>query len=314
MKHRSAFPAEASCRTQMHLAREGVVSAEMERVAEREELEPELIRAEVARGRMIIPANVDHDTLDPMAIGLRARVKINANIGNSPTTSSSRRGGREAEDRRALGRRHGDGPLDRQADRRDARGDPRRGEGADRHGADLPGAREGRTHRGPDRRSCCSRSSASGAPGRRLHDDPRRRRCSSTCRSAGVGSPGSSRAAAACSPAGWSTTSARTRSMSASTRCSRSAARTRRLDLARRRPAPRLDRRRLRRGAVRRAQDPRRADDERAWDARRAGDGRGPRARPARPARDERTPPAGDLPRGALLHARPAGHRHRPRL
>jgi len=85
---RSAFEATAACRTQMHLARSGVVSPEMTRVAEREELPAELVRAEVARGRMIIPANVHHAALDPMAIGLKARVKINANIGNSPTTSS----------------------------------------------------------------------------------------------------------------------------------------------------------------------------------------------------------------------------------
>ncbi|HEY3019763.1 MAG TPA: phosphomethylpyrimidine synthase ThiC [Solirubrobacteraceae bacterium] len=76
------------CRTQMHLARRGVVSPEMARVAEREQLPAEVVRDEVARGRMIIPANVHHDALDPMAIGLRARVKVNANIGNSPTTSS----------------------------------------------------------------------------------------------------------------------------------------------------------------------------------------------------------------------------------
>jgi len=74
--------------TQMHQAREGAVSPQMERVAEREQLAPETIRDEVARGRMIIPANVHRTTLDPMAIGLKARVKINANIGNSPTTSS----------------------------------------------------------------------------------------------------------------------------------------------------------------------------------------------------------------------------------
>src|SRR5258708_1370623 len=86
--HRTAFAADAECRTQMHLARQGIVSPEMARVAEREELEETLVRDEVARGRMIIPANVGHDALDPMAIGLRARVKINANIGNSPTTSS----------------------------------------------------------------------------------------------------------------------------------------------------------------------------------------------------------------------------------
>ncbi len=85
---RTAFESGATCRTQMHLARRDVVTPEMERVAEREQLPAELIRAEVARGRMISPANVHHAALDPMAIGLKARVKINANIGNSPTTSS----------------------------------------------------------------------------------------------------------------------------------------------------------------------------------------------------------------------------------
>jgi len=88
MVQRSMFASGSACRTQMHLARQGTVSPEMARVAEREELPVELIRGEVARGRMIIPANVHHSALDPMAIGLKARVKINANIGNSPTTSS----------------------------------------------------------------------------------------------------------------------------------------------------------------------------------------------------------------------------------
>jgi phosphomethylpyrimidine synthase len=87
-KNRTVFASDAECRTQMHLARRGVVTPEMGRVAEREELPDEVVREEVARGRMIIPANVNHDRLDPMAIGLRARVKINANIGNSPTSSS----------------------------------------------------------------------------------------------------------------------------------------------------------------------------------------------------------------------------------
>ncbi|MGI9099448.1 MAG: phosphomethylpyrimidine synthase ThiC [Solirubrobacteraceae bacterium] len=88
MPHRTTFSSDSSCRTQMHLARSGAVSPEMRRVAERESLDEELVRAEVARGRMIIPANVHHRALDPMAIGLKARVKINANIGSSPTTSS----------------------------------------------------------------------------------------------------------------------------------------------------------------------------------------------------------------------------------
>jgi len=73
--------------TQMHLARQGLVTEEMTRVAERERLAPELIRAEVARGRMVIPANANHPELDPMGIGIAATCKINANIGNSAVTS-----------------------------------------------------------------------------------------------------------------------------------------------------------------------------------------------------------------------------------
>ena len=88
MAYRTAVPAGSASFTQLSLARAGAVSEEMRRVAEREDLPPELIRDEVARGRMIIPANVHHRALDPMAIGLRAAVKINANIGSSPTTSS----------------------------------------------------------------------------------------------------------------------------------------------------------------------------------------------------------------------------------
>ncbi|HZU40502.1 MAG TPA: phosphomethylpyrimidine synthase ThiC [Solirubrobacteraceae bacterium] len=89
MPSRSAFAADADCVTQMHLARRGVISPEMHRVAEREHLDPGTVRDEVARGRMIIPANINHAALDPMAIGLKATVKINANIGSSPTTSSA---------------------------------------------------------------------------------------------------------------------------------------------------------------------------------------------------------------------------------
>jgi phosphomethylpyrimidine synthase len=79
----------SECVTQMHYARRGEITAAMRRVAEREEVEPELIRREVARGRLIIPANVRHlaGRLDPMGIGTVARVKINANIGNSAVTS-----------------------------------------------------------------------------------------------------------------------------------------------------------------------------------------------------------------------------------
>jgi phosphomethylpyrimidine synthase len=74
--------------TQMHWARKGVVTPEMEFVAIRENLEPEFVRSEVARGRAIIPANVNHPESEPMAIGRNFLVKINANIGNSAVTSS----------------------------------------------------------------------------------------------------------------------------------------------------------------------------------------------------------------------------------
>ncbi|HEX7488787.1 MAG TPA: phosphomethylpyrimidine synthase ThiC, partial [Anaeromyxobacteraceae bacterium] len=69
--------------SQMHYARQGVVTEEMRHVAKRERLPEEKVREEVARGRMIIPANVKHPELEPMAIGFAATCKINANIGNS---------------------------------------------------------------------------------------------------------------------------------------------------------------------------------------------------------------------------------------
>jgi phosphomethylpyrimidine synthase len=77
--------------TQIEMAREGIVSDEMAFVARREGLAPEVVRAEVARGRMIIPANTVHLGLglEPMAIGIKAKCKINANIGNSAVTSDA---------------------------------------------------------------------------------------------------------------------------------------------------------------------------------------------------------------------------------
>ncbi|MBV9676832.1 MAG: phosphomethylpyrimidine synthase ThiC, partial [Acidobacteriaceae bacterium] len=75
-------------RTQIHYARQGQITGEMEYVAERENLTPALIRDEVARGRMIIPANLHHHRLEPMCIGVASKCKINANIGNSATTSN----------------------------------------------------------------------------------------------------------------------------------------------------------------------------------------------------------------------------------
>ena len=74
-------------KTQMHYARQGLVTEEMAYVAAREKVEPALVRDEVARGRLVIPANVAHTNLEPMGIGIALGCKVNANIGNSQTTS-----------------------------------------------------------------------------------------------------------------------------------------------------------------------------------------------------------------------------------
>jgi phosphomethylpyrimidine synthase len=75
--------------TQIEEARRGTITPEMEHVARRERLDPHLVCAEVARGRMVIPANTVHLRLglEPMGIGIKAKCKINANIGNSAVTS-----------------------------------------------------------------------------------------------------------------------------------------------------------------------------------------------------------------------------------
>src|SRR5436190_7276166 len=86
---RTALRAKSGMRvTQMHYARAGEITPEMEFVALREGLPAEFVRSEVARGRAIIPANLNHPELEPMIIGRGFRVKINANIGNSAVKSS----------------------------------------------------------------------------------------------------------------------------------------------------------------------------------------------------------------------------------
>ncbi len=74
--------------TQLHLARRGVTTEEMRYAAQREGCDPELVRSEVAAGRAIIPANVNHPESEPMVIGRRFLVKVNANIGTSAVTGS----------------------------------------------------------------------------------------------------------------------------------------------------------------------------------------------------------------------------------
>lgn len=76
------------CVTQMDYAKQGIITQEMEFVAIRENMEPEFVRSEIARGRAIIPVNINHPENEPMIIGRNFHVKINANIGNSAVTSS----------------------------------------------------------------------------------------------------------------------------------------------------------------------------------------------------------------------------------
>lgn len=74
--------------TQMHYARQGVITPEMEYAAIREGVEPEFVRQELASGRAILPSNINHPESEPMLIGRHFHVKINANIGNSAVSSS----------------------------------------------------------------------------------------------------------------------------------------------------------------------------------------------------------------------------------
>ncbi|MDH5680397.1 MAG: phosphomethylpyrimidine synthase ThiC [Spirochaetota bacterium] len=74
--------------TQLERARKNIITNEMKRVAEKENIDPELLRAEIASGRVIIPANINHQNLDPIGIGTKLTTKINANIGTSSVTSA----------------------------------------------------------------------------------------------------------------------------------------------------------------------------------------------------------------------------------
>ena len=88
-KHRRPYRAKSGANvTQLHYARRGIITPEMEFIAVREGCAAEFVRDEVARGRAIIPANVNHPESEPMIIGRNFLVKINANIGNSAVTSS----------------------------------------------------------------------------------------------------------------------------------------------------------------------------------------------------------------------------------
>ena len=87
-ERRPVLRAKGAAVTQMAYARRGEITPEMEFIATRERLDAEMVRSEVARGRAIIPANVNHPESEPMIIGRRFLTKVNANIGNSAVTSS----------------------------------------------------------------------------------------------------------------------------------------------------------------------------------------------------------------------------------
>ena len=136
---------------------------------------PEFVREEIARGRAIIPANINHPELEPMIIGRNFLVKINANIGNSAVlstspTRSTRWSGRPA----GAPTRHG--PVHRPQHPQHPRLDHPQRPGPHRHGADLPGAGEGRRRRrGPDLGGLPRHPDRTGRAGRRLFHHPRRR-------------------------------------------------------------------------------------------------------------------------------------------
>ena len=197
---RRALPGK--CVTQLHYARAGIVTPEMEFIAIRENMgrerirgevlrhqhpgqswganlpdniTPEFVRQEVAAGRAIIPANINHPEAEPMIIGRNFLVKVNANIGNSAVTSSIE----EEVEKLVWSTRWGaDTVMDlyRPLYSRNPRVDPAQQPSAHRHRADLPGTGEGQRRGGKPHLGDVPRYAAGtgGARGRLLHH-PRRR-------------------------------------------------------------------------------------------------------------------------------------------
>ena len=170
--------------TQLEAARKGIITPEMQFVARREDLDAELIRAEVARGRMVIPANIGHlqKKLEPMGIGVASLCKINANIGNSAVTGTV---DDELEKLHTAVHLGADTVMDLST------------------GGNIDGIRQAIIDASPvpigtvpiyqiiqnvkdpadiTPQHDARHGRASGEAGRRLHDDPRRRAAASTCR------------------------------------------------------------------------------------------------------------------------------------
>ena len=251
---------QGACVTQLHYARKGEITPEMEFIALREGLPADFVRDEVARGRAIIPANINHLELEPMIIGRNFLVKINANIGNSAVSSSIEE---EVEKLRWATLWGADTVMDLSTGKNiheTREWIVRNSAGADRHRADLPGAREGRRpSRGSDLGGLPRHADRAVRAGRRLLHRPRRR---AAALHADDRAPRDRHRLARRLDHGEVVPRASPGELHlhALPRDLRDHARLRRLVLARRRPASGLDRRRQRRGAVRRAEDAGRAE------------------------------------------------------
>ena len=251
-----------ACVTQLHYARKGEITPEMEFIAIREGLPADFVRDEVARGRAIIPANINHLELEPMIIGRNFLVKINANIGNSAVSSSIEE---EVEKLRWATLWGADTVMDLSTGKNiheTREWIVRNSAGADWHGADLSGAREGRRPAGGSHLGDLPRHADRAVrAGRRLLHRPRRR---AAALHPDDRAPRDRHRLARRIDHGEVVPRASSGELHlhALPRDLRDHARLRRLVLARRRPAARIDRRRERRGAVRRAQDAGRADAE----------------------------------------------------
>ena len=299
--------------TQLHYARRGMITPEMEFIAIREGVAPELVRDEVARGRAIIPANINHPEAEPMIIGTKFLVKVNANIGNSAVLSSI---DAEVEKMRWATRWGSDTIMDLST------------------GKDIHATREWIMRNSPvpvgtvpiyqalekvggnaDQlsweiyRDTIIEQAEQGVDYFTIHAGVLLRYVPLTAkRVTGIVSRGGSIMAAWCL--------AHHQENFLYTHFEDLCEILRAYDVSFSLGdglRPGFDRRRQRRGTVRRAAHARRADPGRV-EARRAGDDRRPGPRPDAQDQGERRPADGGVPRGALLHARSAHHRHRARL
>ena len=299
--------------TQMHYARKGIITREMEFIAIRENCEPEFVRAEVARGRAVITGQ--HQPSRTRAADHRAQLlgedqRQHRQLGGRVV---DRRRSREDDVGDALGRRHGDGSLDRQEHPRNARVDLAQLAGADRYRADLSGAgKSQRQSRRADLGTLSRHADRTGRTGRRLFHRARRR---AAALRADDGQAHHRHRLARRFDLGEVVPHASQGELSlhALRRDLRDHEGVRRHVLARRRFAPRLHGRCQRRSAVRRTRHARRTDANRV-EARRASDHR--RSGPRADAHDQREhgSSARRVQGSAVLHAGAARHRHRAGL